>query len=156
MKFDVFLQIKRFAKRMLNRAKLIKIFVIPLVFAIINGCDENDQWIPNVRVQKSLHLSTDLATLGLLQAGTFEGGVNGLIVFRLADREFNAFDRTCPFQPAENCAVNFNEMMLSAECPCCGSQFELFESGAVQKGPARRPLKQYRAVVTGDILHISN
>jgi nitrite reductase/ring-hydroxylating ferredoxin subunit len=141
---------------MFNRTKLIKIFIIPLIFAIINGCDDNDQWIPNVRVQKSLHLSTDLATLGLLQAGNFTGGVNGIIVFRLADREFNAFDRTCSYQPAENCAVFFNHELLLAECPCCESLFELFESGAVQKGPARRPLKQYRAVVTGDILYISN
>ncbi len=141
---------------MFNRAKLIKIFIIPLIFAIINGCDDDDHWIPNVRVQETLHLSTDLATLGVLQATAWRGGVNGIIIFRLADRDFNAFDRTCPYQPLENCAVAFNEEIMLAECPCCGSLFELFESGAVQKGPARRPLKQYRAVVTGDILHISN
>ncbi len=141
---------------MFNASKIINIFIISLIFITIPGCDDNDDWIPNVRVNLNLHLYTDLSTLGIMQAGTWPGGVNGIIVFRLADREFNAFDRTCPYHPLEDCPVFFNEDVLLAECRCCESLFELFQSGAVEKGPARRPLKQYRTAIVGNYLQISN
>lgn len=142
---------------MLYISKLKKVFIISLIFITFVGCDDNDEWIPNVRVNLWLDLNTQLATLGLLQARIIQGeGVNGLIIFRLQDREFNAFDRTCPYRPSDNCKVEFVEEELSARCPCCESEFELFFNGAVKKGPAKRPLKQYRTSIVGSQLNIFN
>jgi len=143
---------------MLNKSKLSKIFIISLIFITFIGCDDNDDWIPNVRVDIRLDLNTQLATLGVLEARKIAGGVNGIILFRLEDRKFNALERTCPFQPSENCPVEIKDNLF-AECPCCGSEFYLsFEDmpGAVKEGPAKRPLKQYRTSVLGSQLHIYN
>ena len=143
---------------MLNTPKLKKIFIISLILTSFIGCDENDDWIPNVSVDIRLDINTELATLGVLQARNLNGGVNGIILFRLEDRKFNALERTCPFQPSENCAVQITDELF-AKCPCCGSEFYLsFEDapGAVKEGPAKRPLKQYRTTVLGSMLHITN
>ncbi len=137
--------------------KIRKIFIISLILSTFIACDDQDDWIPNVRVDKWMDLNTELAPLGLLQARIIpQEGVNGILLFRLADREFNAFDRTCSFQPSRNCAVEFDESELKASCPCCESEFELFYSGGVQKGPAKRPLKQYRTTIQGNMLRITN
>ena len=128
-----------------------------MILSTFISCDDKDDWIPNVRVDKWMDLNTELATLGLLQARVIpEEGVNGILLFRLQDREFNAFDRTCSFQPSKHCAVEFDETELKASCPCCGSEFELFYSGGVQKGPAKRPLKQYQTTIQGNMLRITN
>lgn len=143
---------------MLNNPKLKKIFIISLTLITFIGCDDNDDWITNVRVDIRLDLNTDLAALGVLQARTIPGGVNGIILFRLEDRKFNALERTCPFQPSDNCVVEIVDELF-AKCPCCGSEFYLsFEDapGAVKQGPAKRPLKHYRTSVLGSMLHISN
>lgn len=140
---------------MLQNSKLVKTIIISLMFINFVGCDDNEDWIPYVPVDMTLHF-TQLSTIGILQAKTFPGGVNGIIIFRTTDKKFNAFDMTCPYQPSANCAVDFNEEILAAVCPCCESQFELIEAGAVQKGPARRPLKQYRAVMHDTYLRITN
>jgi nitrite reductase/ring-hydroxylating ferredoxin subunit len=140
---------------MFNIPKLRKIFIISLLFITFIGCDNNDDWIPSVRVDIYINL-IQLADVGHLQAKNWDGGVNGIIIVRLGDNQFNAFDRTCSFEPVKNCAIEFDAELLAASCPCCESLFELFESGAVQRGPARRPLKKYRTFVSGERLHISN
>ena len=140
---------------MINNSKLKIIFIISLIFITFVGCEDDDNWIPYVRVDQTISLNR-LANLGHLQAKYMSGGVNGIIIFRTADKQFNAFDRTCPYQPSADCAVDFDDEILVAVCPCCESQFELFEAGAVQKGPARRPLRQYRAVIHGIYLRITN
>ena len=139
---------------MLNRSKLRKIFIISLIFITFLGCDDNDDWIPNVRVNETINL-IHLADVGLLQSRYWPGGVNDLIIFRLGDTEFNVYDRTCPYQPSKNCQVEVEEPELFAECPCCGSEFNLLD-GMLRKGPAKRPLKQYSASVSGSFLYITN
>ena len=58
---------------MLNRAKLRKIFIISLIFITFLGCNENDDWIPNVRVEIQKDLNTQLANLGVLEARKIDG-----------------------------------------------------------------------------------
>ena len=139
---------------MLNKSKLSKIFIISLIFITFIGCDDNDDWIPNVRVDITISL-TQLADLGHLQSRVWSGGVNGIIIFRWGDREFNAYERTCSFQPSDNCVVELDDSEFFAKCPCCGSEFELIYND-IRKGPAKRPLKQYRTSVSDSWLHIYN
>ena len=131
----------------------MKIFYIFLIFITFIGCDDKDNWIPNVRVEESIDL-IQLAGLGHHQARYWEGGVNGLIIFRTGNTDFNAFDRMCPYEISVNCSVDIKDEMF-AECPCCGSKFSLGLS-ALMKGPARHPLKQYRTMVQGNRLMITN
>jgi nitrite reductase/ring-hydroxylating ferredoxin subunit len=140
---------------MLNIPKLNKIFIISLIFISFISCDKYDDGIPNIRFNITLHLDTELATLGHMQARKIQGGVNGIILFRTADLEFNAYERTCPYEPAKNCQVDYIEGDLFATCPCCGSEFDLVY-GDLRKGPAKWPLKKYRTSVSNSFLSISN
>ena len=142
----------------INISKLKIIFVISLIFITFNGCDDYDDWIPNVRVDQTISLNR-LANLGHLQADILPGGVNGIIIFRLEEEKFLAYDRTCPYQPSENCAVEIEEVELFAKCPCCESIFVISEGGYPSEGPAvqkGRPLKQYRTSVSNRLLRIYN
>lgn len=140
---------------MLNNSKLRKIFIISLIFISFVGCDKYDDGIPNVSFKVTLHLTTELATLGNLQARIIQGGVNGIVLFRTDDLEFNAFERTCPYEPANNCKVDYIEGDLFAICPCCGSEFNLVY-GNLHKGPSKWPLKKYRTSVLNNFLTIYN
>jgi nitrite reductase/ring-hydroxylating ferredoxin subunit len=139
---------------MLSFSKLQKLFVIFLIFISFIGCDKYDDGIPNVRVNIHIDL-VQLADVGILQAKYWPGGVNGIIIFRTGDREFKAYERTCPYQPEKNCQVVFDEAEIFALCPCCGSEFDLIY-GDLRKGPAKWPLKQYRTSVANSFLQIFN
>ena len=136
-----------------NNSKLKKIFYIFLVFIAFISCDDKNEWIPNVRVSENIFLS-QIANLGPLQATYWEGGVNGLIIFRLPENEFNVFDRMCPYEASTSCSVEIKDEMF-AECPCCDSKFTL-EFNSLLRGPANRPLHQYRTAVQGNMLYITN
>lgn len=139
---------------MINNSKLKKIFILSLIFISFVGCDDNDDWIPNVRVDIKINL-IQLNDLGDLQARYWNGGVNGIIIFRLDGNNFSAYDRTCSYHPSENCQVEIEEEEFFAKCPCCESEFDLIYGG-IRKGPAKRPLKEYRTTVSHSLLHIHN
>jgi Rieske Fe-S protein len=56
-----------------------------------------------------------------------------------------AYEAACTHQ---GCAVGAPDAAGVATCPCHGSQFD--GTGAVLRGPARRPLPHYAVVLCGD------
>jgi hypothetical protein len=82
-------------------------------------------------------------------------GSEGLIVVRQNASSYLAFERTCPYQPADACAlVSLDRSRLFMRDSCCTSQFSL--QGQVQGGPSRYPLRQYTTSLSGNLLTISN
>lgn len=142
---------------MINNSKLKIIFIISLIFITFVGCEDDDNWIPYVLVDETISLNR-LTDMGHLQAKYWPGGVNGIIIFRLGNEEFYAYDRTCPYRPPENCAVEIEDESF-AKCPCCESIFVISDGGYPNEGPAvrkGRPLKQYRTSVSNGRLRIYN
>lgn len=83
------------------------------------------------------------------------GGIKGIIVVRQADNTYRAFERNCPFQPYNACAlVSLDPSGLFMKDTCCGSQFSL--QGQVTGGPSALPLLQYSTSVQGTQLNILN
>ena len=80
-------------------------------------------------------------------------GVRGLIVYRASWAQFNAYDRSCPYQTATSCApiVVINAFTCSDTCKNCGSQFNL-TTGSVSKGPSNYPLTAYQTTFDGTSL----
>ncbi len=111
--------------------------------------------MPYVKVDERLHIHTDLANLGIGSSMAINGGLNGIILYRESNMSFKAFDRTCPYEPLHNCAVDLEDELF-AVCPCCDSRFVLPNEGMPDRGPASRPLKQYRTYISGEILYITN
>jgi len=83
------------------------------------------------------------------------GGVRGLVVIRQNASSYLAFERNCPYQPTDACAlVTIDKSRLFLRDTCCTSQFSL--QGQVQGGPSRYPLRQYATSLSGNLLTISN
>lgn len=84
---------------------------------------------------------------------------NGLIIYKVSNLQFIAFDRTCTYLPETNyCAISEDPDWVNLfKCPCCNSRFILSESGGmVFDGAAIRDLYIYQSFVDGNYLYISN
>lgn len=126
------------------------------------SCDVDNFRFPNVSINLSPGLYTELANLGVGTYGFFydDEGVNGLIIWRSYSDEYFVFDRTCTYETDYSCAVEEDEdnSNIIVECPCCGSKYLLDDNGdaLVLEGPAKYPLVRYNANIDGSFLRIYN
>ncbi len=70
----------------------------------------------------------------------FTGGYNGIVIYRLSEEEFRAFDRACTNDISKRVEV---EDPPIAKCEKCESSYLLLD-GSVVSGKANYPLKQYQ------------
>jgi len=69
---------------------------------------------------------------------------------------FAAYERTCPFDPQEECAqVDVDNSGIIMIDSCCMSQYNILD-GSPLGGPATIPLKQYATEFAGGTLHVFN
>jgi nitrite reductase/ring-hydroxylating ferredoxin subunit len=136
------------------------LFPVLLSISFLLSCDKNHSQIPNVYVDIYIDL-TDPLYSDIQLPGKYvyvTGGVNGIIIYRSSSDEFNAFERTCPFDP--DCGkVYVDEANYTAvDSVCCGSEFSLLIDGAVTQGPSLYPLKLYACTydLNSNMLHITN
>jgi hypothetical protein len=123
------------------------------------SCETNrGEIIPYVRVDLYLFLYADLADMGIGATKVIKGeGVNGIVLYRISDLDFRAFDRTCTLFPEHNKAVVEDSSFFGVfECPECGSTYLLMNGGEPNSGPASYPLVEYRTELQRDVLHIFN
>ena len=71
------------------------------------------------------------------------GGVSGIILYRDSRDVFIAYERACTFDP-ERGRVSVIANKYKMVDTCCGSEFSLTLDGAVLKGPAQLPLREYK------------
>lgn len=83
---------------------------------------------------------------------------NGIIIYRMSESEFYAFDRTCPFDIDKSISVELeNSSDPVAVCPECGSEYVLPSIGfPTEKGPSKVPLKQYNTDFNGVTISVYN
>ena len=74
----------------------------------------------------------------------FTGGVNGIVVYRLGEWEFTAFDRACPhdWDDPDEPRVVVEEDGITLRCEKCQTLYNIL-NGSVITGPSRYPLRQY-------------
>jgi len=111
----------------------------------------------NLTNQQYVRLQSDNGAVQLPVSGPAgSGGVKGVIVVRISAGNFLAFERNCPYQPYNACALvslDRNSRLFMRDS-CCNSQFDL--RGQITGGPTSRPLKQYATSVQGSLLNITN
>ncbi|PCJ28795.1 MAG: hypothetical protein COA97_00185 [Flavobacteriales bacterium] len=84
------------------------------------------------------------------------GGSRGIIIYRVSNDQFNAYDRHCTYDSNNSCAlVSVDASNIIGLDDCCGSKF-LLTDGSVTNGPANLPLKQYQTSFDGQVLRIFN
>ncbi len=136
--------------------QLLKIAFLISIILILSCQDEENNNIPDVEVNIVIQLGEfkNLATVGGWEY--IVGGSRGIIIARISQNEFKAYDRHCTFQPSSTCAlVSVDPNRITASDDCCGSSF-LLQNGSVSKPPASVPLKSYNTIFDGLSITITN
>lgn len=83
-------------------------------------------------------------------------GFSGVLVYTDFDGKYCAFDLCCPYEAQRDIKIMPNDIG-EAVCEKCGSVFSIaYGIGNPISGPAKQPLKRYKAIVQGDVLYIIN
>ncbi len=137
--------------------KILIIFLTIPLFCVFcfTGCDKDSQHpVPEVYVdfKINLELPSNHKLTNVNGREYYTGGYKGIIIYRLSEEEFRAFDRACTY--------NISERIISedppiAECEDCESSYLLLD-GSVVEGPAKHHLKEYRVVFEYPFVYVSN
>ena len=130
-----------------------------LFFSISCGDKENQNpasFIPNVPVNFYIYPNT----IDYIIVGDFKEynnqGYRGIIIYRLDQTTFLAYEKTCPFDANEETArVEFHYPTWSLIDSTCMSSYNLLD-GMPNGGPSAIPLLQYGTHYDGNQLHIYN
>ncbi|MCQ2376035.1 MAG: hypothetical protein MJ069_09100 [Salinivirgaceae bacterium] len=148
---------------MLRFAKICVWAVLLLVVLTNVSChNEIDDVVPLVEVRVRINtlsanyidLQNDYGRAIIPNEGF---GSNGILVFRVAENDYRAYDCTCTACVSAGCAVKCDEGNIAgAVCDSCGSKFELIECGMPTSGKAKYALKSYRTSFYDNYLKIRN
>lgn len=131
------------------------------------GCNDNViSSIPDFPVYLDLNLTSTYSTFRnstnkfmLFEKpviATDRIGYGGILVYTGLDKEYYAFDMSCPYEAKQNIRVYPNDLG-QAICEGCGSVFDIgYGIGNPSSGKAKETLKRYKAIFNGDILIITS
>lgn len=133
---------------------LVLLFLLNMLFVSCRK-DSEDSRVPYVYVNFQLYPnSLDFIPVSGWVYST--GGNRGIVIYRMTDDQFFAYDRTCPHDPENLSArVRVESSGMSVIDTVCGSRFTLTD-GYPFDGPSKYPLLQYRTSFDGEILYIFN
>lgn len=78
-------------------------------------------------------------------------GVSGIIVMKISETEYRAWEANCPNQYPSQCAA-MTISGLNAKCSCDGIEYSLFTG----VGIGVYTMKPYRVEILGNIVRVSN
>lgn len=114
--------------------------------------------VPYVPVALSIYpndpMNWDIQSIGGWKY--FDGGINGIIIYRKSEQEFVAIERTSSQLPDDKLAKAYvMSDNFTLHDSISDSKWRIFD-GSVTKGPASWPLRAYGANYDGNLLRISN
>lgn len=128
---------------------------ICIVSLLVWSCKKNDlsqlstcSYVPTY-IDTTINLNDKtLASLHTKNYAYLKGGYRGIVVYKVSDTQYNAFDRASTYQMAEvGCRLIVDDASFYLADTCSQSRFD-FE-GYVIKGPAVCPLLEYRTSFIG-------
>ena len=139
--------------------KLIPRIILVLFFCLGASCGKNPNPIPNVYVDFWIY-PDDVMYVNLNYYGGHEevtGGVNGIVVYRIDQNSFSAFDRACPYDwdDIDEPRVEVEKDGITLRCKKCKTMYNILDGGVIS-GPSKYPLKQYYTFYDGWRLRIHN
>jgi nitrite reductase/ring-hydroxylating ferredoxin subunit len=136
----------------------VRIFILFSILTLLSCSKDNLDRIPEAYVNYRITIQefNIKNQNGLLLVNKLDNtGVAGLIIYRRADNAYVAYDRCSSVNPQSRCAVVPDDPNLTATDPCSGAKFSLFDGSAV-KAPAKRPLKEYRVIISNFEISVVN
>jgi len=135
--------------------QLIRIFC-GILFCLAADCGGYKHPLPPVRVDFTIN-PNDVFYLNLNSWGGheyFKGGVCGVVVYRLDEWSFTAFDRGCPYDWEEpDSWIWVCDDGITLQCTKCGSMFNILDGGVIT-GPSKYALKRYYTKYDGMRLRV--
>ncbi len=139
--------------------KIIIFFALSFLLFITKSCKDKDDIVPYAYVNFYVYINEpdffELNAIG--NSVAVSGGVSGIIIYRVSENQFKAYDRTCTYEPSNPCELIdvYEQGGPLAVDSCCGSKF-LLTDGSVIEGPALLSLREYNANFDGNAIHIYN
>jgi Rieske Fe-S protein len=144
-----------------------KIFFISILFftVMFNSCDKQEfqNPVPNIDFNVTLNLTLPLYApllhpLGGIVFYNSGAGSKGIAILRISNEEFVVYDRHCPYNVQDGCAVVEDEGNIGGliDLDCCNSKFNMINGGFPSEGPAVNGLKPYKYTFNGTILRVFN
>ena len=142
--------------------KLLALFA--LVLLLLSCSSDNvrykNPYIPNYGFSLTIDANLPLYS-GLLSAINpiliFDGtsGANGIIVMKISDTDYRAWEANCPNQYVSSCS----QMVINgvnAKCPCDDFEYSLFNGVGID-GQGEYTMKPYRVdILAKNLIRVSN
>lgn len=142
---------------MLRKGKLfIALLAAAVLFIACNGYEH--ETIPNVKVNFTIYPdSPNYVNLNYIGGHEYvTGGVQGIIIYRVDQSSFVAYDRACPYDWEEHDSwLWVDESGILIRDSLCGSVFNILD-GSVISGPSKYNLKFYKTMYDGRRLRVYN
>lgn len=131
------------------------IIIVVALFTLLSCGKDNGSRIPDVYVRYNItkqefDIKKDANNILLVNGH----GVAGLIICKISENNYIAFDRCSTVDPEKKCAI-VPQSAFTAKDPCSEAIFSLID-GSPQKAPATRSLKQYNVNATQFEIMVTN
>ncbi len=146
---------------MKKNTKLCFLLILTLFLPACDKNNDDDEKIVLPKVDYYINVNSaeylDLTTVGGFVYLSNYAPSQGIIVYRKSLQEFNAFERTCTFDPYGICCrLQVDESGMLAEDTCCNSKFLLLDGSPLENSASQKPLRSYRTSFDGNILRVYN
>lgn len=129
-----------------------------LMLASISCKKENQSGVPYVPVDITINVNLPEHNALAVPGGweNITGGSRGILIYRSSTTDFVAFDRHCPYQSEQLCAITMDSTYVTAtDTECCNTTYLVLD-GSVTQGVGTLPLHAYSTTFNGTLLRIYN
>ncbi len=123
---------------------LKNILYIIFLSIILSSCNTDTPELPDILVDEVVHLSNP-SNIRLQSPGGWayiSGGIRGIIIYRVTDVKFKAYERSCPHLSPNDCTFLDVENDIKVICRCDQTEFLLVTGEPLNGAPLG--LKEYR------------
>lgn len=143
-----------------QKYKIAYLVFLGFIFLGFWSCskDKNNNYVDIPDVYVNFYLQPD--GIDFLPSNSWKiyeyEGYRGVLIYRIDQFTFNAYEMTCPYDAAEECArVQVDASGILLIDSCCMSTYNILD-GMPAGGPTTLPLKQYFTEYNGLQLHVYN
>ncbi len=139
----------------------MKKLIFTILFLGLFSCSSDDiddqSLLPNFPVNEVVFLNNpEYINLQVVGGWSYtQGGISGIIIYHMNTNNYIAFERSAPHFTPQTCSKMVVKNGMTMVCPCDNSEFNIL-NGAPMTDGVKYAARQYRVVVVGNTLQITN